>query len=64
MEKKYIEYLKKMEKKRKKGRKKIKKFTDFKRSGNPSDKPFEFTSVASSPIPGPLSVVTPPANIS
>ncbi len=55
------EYLKKMEAKRKKSNRRVKKFRDFKKK-NPN--PFEFKSVASTAIPGPLSIVTTPANIS
>jgi hypothetical protein len=46
-------YLKKLEDRKKKKRRRVKKFLDFRKSNN---KPTKFMSIASSPIPGPMSV--------
>lgn len=53
-------YIKNMENNRRKSKRRVKKFSGFRKSVN---KPFKFTSVASSPIPGPMSIGSGTSNI-
>ena len=54
------DYLKKLDNDKRKKRRRVKKFSGFRKSVN---KPFKFTSVASSPIPGPMSIGSGTSNI-